>query len=53
MDMASIREVFINAVAHNDWSVVEPAVYIFSNHIEVISMADYLMVKPKKCSSKE
>ena len=37
MDMASIREVFINAVAHNDWSVVEPAVYIFSNHIEVIS----------------
>ena len=37
MDMASLREVFINAIAHNDWSVVEPAVYIFSNHIEVIS----------------
>ena len=28
---------FINAIAHNDWSIVEPAVYIFSNHIEVIS----------------
>ena len=37
MDVASLREVFINAIAHNDWSVVEPAVYIFSNHIEVIS----------------
>ena len=37
MDMASLREVFINAIAHNDWSIVEPAVYIFSNHIEVIS----------------
>lgn len=37
MDMASLREAFINAIAHNDWSIVEPAVYIFSNHIEVIS----------------
>ena len=37
MDMASLREVFVNAIAHNDWSIVEPAVYIFSNHIEVIS----------------
>ncbi len=37
MDIASLREVFINAIAHNDWSIVEPAVYIFSNHIEVIS----------------
>ena len=37
MDMASLREVFINAIVHNDWSIVEPAVYIFSNHIEVIS----------------
>ena len=37
MDMASLREVFINAITHNDWSIVEPAVYIFSNHIEVIS----------------
>lgn len=37
MDMASLREVFINAIAYNDWSIVEPAVYIFSNHIEVIS----------------
>ena len=32
MDMGSLREVFINAIAHNDWSIVEPAVYIFSNH---------------------
>ena len=37
MDMPSLREVFINAIAHNDWSIIEPAVYIFSNHIEVIS----------------
>ena len=37
MDMAILREVFINAIAHNDWSIVELAVYIFSNHIEVIS----------------
>ena len=37
MDIASLREVFINAIAHNDWSIVEPTVYIFSNHIEVIS----------------
>ena len=42
MDMASLREVFINAIAHNDWSIVEPAVYIFSNHILVYCRASCL-----------
>ena len=37
MNMASLREAFINAIAHNDWSIIEPAVYIFANHIEIIS----------------
>lgn len=37
VDMASLREVFINAIAHNDWTIVEPAVYIFSDRFEVIS----------------
>lgn len=37
MDMKSLREIFINAIAHNDWSIAEPMVYIFSNRIEIIS----------------
>lgn len=37
VDMDSLREIFINAIAHNDWLQVEPAVYIFSDRIEVIS----------------
>lgn len=37
MDMSSIREIFINAICHNDYSIVEPAVYIFDNRIEFIS----------------
>lgn len=37
LDMNSVREVFINAIAHNDWTKVEPAVYIFEDRIEIIS----------------
>ncbi len=36
-DMSSLREIFINAIAHNDWTIVEPAIYIFDNRIEIIS----------------
>ncbi len=37
IDMSSLREIFINAIVQNDWSIVEPAVYIFSDRIEIIS----------------
>ena len=37
LDMNSVREVFINSIAHNDWTKVEPAVYIFEDRIEIIS----------------
>ncbi len=37
MDMPSLREAFINAVAHNDWTICTPAVYVFSDRIEVFS----------------
>ncbi len=37
LDMPSLREVFINAIAHNDWSIIEPAIYVFSDRIEIIS----------------
>ena len=37
LNMDSVREVFINAIAHNDWTKVEPAVYIFEDRIEIIS----------------
>lgn len=37
-DARCLREAFLNAVAHNDWkSKVSPAVYVFSNRIEIIS----------------
>lgn len=37
LDMHSLKEVFINAIAHNDWTRVEPAIYIFEDRIEIIS----------------
>ena len=37
LDMESLREIFINSIAHNDWTIVEPAVYIFDDRIEIIS----------------
>lgn len=38
LDARCLREAFLNAVAHNDWkSKVSPAVYVFSNRIEIIS----------------
>ncbi len=37
IDMDCLKEAFFNAVAHNDWSVVEPAVYMFDDRIEIIS----------------
>ena len=37
MDMMSLREAFINAIAHNDWTICEPAVYVFSDRIEIFS----------------
>jgi len=37
IDKKALREAFINAIAHNDWQIVEPAVYIFNNRIEIIS----------------
>ena len=40
LNMESVREVFINAIAHNDWTKVEPAVYIFEDRIEIISYGD-------------
>ncbi len=37
MDMGSLREALINAMAHNDWFIIEPTVYIFSDRIEILS----------------
>jgi predicted HTH transcriptional regulator len=37
LDMHSLKEVLINAMVHNDWTRVEPAVYLFEDRIEVIS----------------
>ena len=37
MDMSSLREAFINAIAHNDWTMCPPAVYVFSDRIEIFS----------------
>lgn len=37
IDMDCLKEAFFNAVAHNDWSIVEPAVYMFDDRIEIIS----------------
>ncbi|MDE6407968.1 MAG: putative DNA binding domain-containing protein, partial [Anaeroplasmataceae bacterium] len=37
LNQDALREIFINAIAHNDWTKVEPAVYIFSDRIEIIS----------------
>lgn len=31
MDMSCLREAFINTIAHNDWTICEPAVYVFSD----------------------
>jgi predicted HTH transcriptional regulator len=35
--MDCLKEAFFNAIAHNDWSVVEPSVYMFDDRIEIIS----------------
>lgn len=33
-----LREAFLNAIAHNDWtSRVPPLIYVFSNRIEIVS----------------
>lgn len=33
-----LREAFLNAIAHNDWSSkISPSVYVFSNRIEIVS----------------
>ncbi len=37
IDMDCLKEAFFNAVAHNDWSIVEPSVYMFDDRIEIIS----------------
>lgn len=38
LDARCLREAFLNAIAHNDWSSkVSPAVYVFSDRIEIIS----------------
>ena len=37
IDMDALREVFINAIAHNDWTKFEPVVYIFDDRIEIFS----------------
>ena len=37
MDMSSLREAFINAIGHNDWTICPPAVYIFADRIEIFS----------------
>lgn len=37
MDMSSLREAFINAIAHNDWTLCPPVVYVFSDRIEIFS----------------
>lgn len=41
MDMSSLREAFINAIAHNDWTVCPPAVYVFSDRIEIFSYGGF------------
>ena len=53
VDMDSLREIFINAIAHNDWLQVEPAVYIFSDRIEIISHGGCRMNKQRINFSKE
>lgn len=37
VDRSSLREAFINAVVHNDYFISDPAVYVFSDRIEIIS----------------
>lgn len=37
IDMDALKEAFFNAIAHNDWSIVEPSVYMFDDRIEIIS----------------
>ena len=37
IDADCLKEAFYNAIAHNDWSVVEPSVYMFDDRIEIIS----------------
>lgn len=37
IDMDCLKEAFFNAIAHNDWSIVEPSVYMFDDRIEIIS----------------
>ena len=38
LDARCLREAFLNAIAHNDWSSkVSPAVYVFDDRIEIIS----------------
>lgn len=38
LDPHCLREAFLNAIAHNDWSSkVSPSIYVFSNRIEIIS----------------
>ena len=37
MNMAWLREAFINAIAHNDWTICKPAIYVFSDRIEIFS----------------
>lgn len=34
---SSLKEAFINAVVHNDYSISYPAVYLFSDRVEILS----------------
>lgn len=38
LDSRCLRDTFLNAVAHNDWSTkVSPAIHLFSDRIEIVS----------------
>lgn len=37
IDPFCLKEAIINAIVHNDWTISQPAVYIFDDRIEIIS----------------
>ena len=37
MDDFSLKEAIINAFVHNDWSISQPAIYIYDDRVEIIS----------------
>ena len=45
----AIREAYINAIIHNDWSTkTGPSIFLFNNHLEIFSYGSPLKVQSKK-----